>query len=84
MNSQIVESDDMIAADFAGGITIVNAVVDHTMPQLLNLTAISPLVLNMSDESSVVYFEVVVQDDLSGIDQGHVRSDADGYAAFLR
>jgi hypothetical protein len=60
---------------FPSNITIINSVVDNTLPTVLNFTALTPLKVNTSNVSyPFVDFEVVVKDDLSGVDYGWVRA----------
>lgn len=77
-------SDELAAAGFPSSITIVNSnAVDTTPMQLLNLTALTPLTMDVTDPQSFVEFEIVVQDDLSGIDRGVMRDLRKGQAPAM-
>jgi hypothetical protein len=60
---------------FPSNITIINSIVDTTVPTVVNFTALSPMKVNASNDTfPFVDFEVVFKDDLSGIDYGWVRA----------
>jgi hypothetical protein len=68
-----LEADQLSAAGFPSAITVVNSGVVDTAPiQLLNFTALSPLVINATTVPTNVTFEIVIQDDVSGFDFGYV------------
>lgn len=82
-NAQYDDSGVSLAADgYPSTLTIINSVVDTTPPQLINFTALTPLFLNGSDEKASVVFEIVVQDDLAGIDYLELSENGEENAVF--
>jgi hypothetical protein len=69
------DTQRLASLGFPSNITIINSIVDTTLPTVLNFTALTPLKVKASNDTApFVDFELVVKDDLSGIDSGYVRA----------
>jgi hypothetical protein len=80
-NFNFYDGEQLAELRFPSNITIINTNVDTMPPKVINFTAVSSLTIPSSNTTfPFVEFDVVVQDDLSGIDYGWVRSKPANYS----
>ena len=73
-NSGSYDAEDLEAKGFPSYITVENGNPDITPPELLSLTALSPLTIDTSESDQSVSLQVEFQDDLSGIEYAYVSA----------
>jgi Bacterial Ig-like domain len=72
-NSILFFDSDLASQGFLSKVDVVNLRYDDNPPELVNFTAASPLIVNVSARPATVEFILVARDDLLGVQNGRLN-----------